>query len=614
VVTIERLLEHGVLSELDRALAETLGRIADERDERVLLAAALASSGVQNGHTCIELDRAAKRTFLDDAGDPLPDAPLPELSPWLEALRMSRLVAHRGRLDKLPRPLVLDASGRVYLARYFEYERRLAEALLRRVGPAEQNLDPERFRASLRRLFPEGAPGSKEQRLAAVLAVLSRLSVISGGPGTGKTFTVAKILILLQEQALSLGPDPLRIELLAPTGKAAQRLGEAIQKHLAGASLEPRVAASIPSVASTIHRALRYQPRSPTRFRHGRENPLPADVVVVDEASMVDLALMAKLVDAVSDDARLVLIGDKDQLASVEAGSILADMYSGRERGYSKAAGMRVLELTGDALPVGGDQPTLADGMLELSESHRFREGGGISELARAVNAGDAERALAVLRESPHVTLEALPEPERLAGALGRVVEEKLGRLGSATVEEKLALLDGFRLLCAHRRGPYGVETLNEWVVAHLRKRGLLEGDGDFYDGRPIIVTENDYQVELYNGDVGVIGRDAPDSPLTARFGRGALERRSVPLALLPPHETAFAMSVHKAQGSEFDEVLLLLGNRPSPLLTRELVYTAVTRARKRVRIFGTAELFASAVGSRVARASGLRERLWGRE
>jgi exodeoxyribonuclease V alpha subunit len=470
-----------------------------------------------------------------------------------------------------------------------------------------------RLRSDLARLFPEGSAGAKEQRLAAVLAVLSRLSVISGGPGTGKTFTVAKILVLLQEQALAVGRDPYRVALLAPTGKAAQRLGEAIQKNLAGLSLDERVKKSVPETASTIQRALGYQPRSPTRFRHDRKNPLPADLVVVDEASMVDLALMAKLVDAVPERARLVLLGDKDQLASVEAGSILADMYAGRRKGVSVTCARLVERVAGDALPESDRAPSLADGMLELSHSHRFREGGGIFELARAVNAGDAARALAVLRESANATLEPLPEPEELARSLGPVVEAKLGRLGSAPIDEKLALLDGFRILCAHRRGPYGVETLNDWVAAHLRKLGKFDADGDFYDGRPVIVTANDYQVELYNGDVGVIACESATGELAARFPAGA-GRRTVPLALLPPHETAFAMSVHKAQGSEFDEVLLLLGSRPSPLLTRELVYTAVTRARHRVRILATPEILTTAIAARVQRASGLRERLWGRE
>jgi exodeoxyribonuclease V alpha subunit len=339
---------------------------------------------------------------------------------------------------------------------------------------------------------------------------------------------------------------------------------------------------------------------------------LPSDLVVVDEASMVDLALMAKLVDAVPDTARLVLLGDKDQLASVEAGSILADMYAGRARGVSTSCAARIERLTGDVLPSSGGNPSLADGMIELSYSHRFREGGGIAELARAVNAGDATGALAILRESPNVTLEPLPDPERLGRSLGPIVAEKLGRLASAPIDEKLALLDAFRILCAHRRGPFGVETLNEWVAAHLRKLGALEPEGDFYDGRPVIVTANDYQIELYNGDVGVVGCAGPEgSALSAWFAGGA-GRRSVPLALLPPHEAAFAMSVHKAQGSEFDEVALLLGDRPSPLLTRELVYTAVTRARRRVRIFGSPEILAAAIASRVQRASGLRERLWG--
>ncbi|HEX6275400.1 MAG TPA: exodeoxyribonuclease V subunit alpha [Polyangiaceae bacterium] len=609
MVTIERLRELGALSELDGALAGALARIADERDERVLLAAALASSAVQNGHTCVELGRVVERPVFDADGTPLADADFPPLAEWLDALGASRLVAVAEQPAKQPRPLVLGSGTRVYLARYFEYERRLARALLDRVGAVDERLDTSLLCSGLARLFPE-APGASEQRLAAVLALLSRFSVISGGPGTGKTFTVAKILVLLQEQALAAGREPYRVELLAPTGKAAQRLGEAIQANLERLELEPRLAEAVPGVASTIHRALKYQPRTPTRFLHHRDNPLPADLVVVDEASMVDLALMAKLVDAVPGSARLVLLGDKDQLASIEAGSILADMYAGNTRGFSAPCVERVERATGIRLAGGAAEPSLADGMVELAYSHRFREGGGIFELARAVNAGDTERVLGVLARSPHVTLEPLPQPDELSRSLGPIVEEKFGRLGSTTIAEKLALLDGFRLLCAHRRGPYGVETLNEWITLHLRRRGLLEPGGDFYDGRPVIVTANDYAIELYNGDVGVMARKTSSDHLAAHFSTAA-GLRSVPLALLPPHETAFAMSVHKAQGSEFDEVLLLLGDRPSPLLTRELVYTAVTRARSRVRIFASREILSEAVAARVERASGLRERLW---
>lgn len=612
MVTVERFFELGVLSELDRALAETLGRVADERDERVLLAAALASSAVQNGHTCLELERVLERPLVDEAGELVRGIEYPPLDAWIAALGSSRLVARGEQSEKQPRPLVLGGRSRVYLARYFEYERRLADTLLSRVGQDDRGLDGPRLRADLERLFPRASPGANEQRLSALFATLSRVSVISGGPGTGKTFTVAKILVLLQEQALAAGREPYRIELLAPTGKAAQRLGESIQKNLGTVAPTPRIASVIPTAAKTIHRALGYQPRTPTRFRHHRKNPLPADLVVVDEASMVDLALMTKLVDAVPESARMILLGDKDQLASVEAGSILADVYAGRARGVSAPCAARVQRLTGDVLPESGDDVSLADGMIELTHSHRFRAGGGIAELARAVNVGDAAGALAVLRESPHASLEPLPEPDRLARSLGAIVEEKFGRLGSAAIDEKLALLDGFRLLCAHRRGPFGVETLNEWVALHLRKLGLLDGGGDFYDGRPVIVTANDHQVELYNGDVGVVGRGA-NGALTAHFASGS-EKRSVPLALLPPHETAYAMSVHKAQGSEFDEVLLLLGSRPSPLFTRELVYTAVTRARRRVRIFASPETLTAAIAARVQRASGLRERLWGHE
>jgi exodeoxyribonuclease V alpha subunit len=607
------LVEHGVLSEFDREFALSLAVIAGERSELVLLAVAFASAAVQAGHTCVDLARLAERSFADAEGRPL-DGVWPAGDAWLAAVRASKLVMTAGAAGAEVRPLVLDERGRLYLFRYFDYETRLAGALLARVEPVAEPLEPVALAASLERLFPASDTRAALQRLAALVFLRRRLTVISGGPGTGKTYTVAKALALLQEQALAKGLAPHRILLTAPTGKAAQRLGDAIRDNVERLGLDAEKLA-IPTQASTLHRALGYRAQNPTRFRHDARHPLPDDVVVVDEASMVDLALMTKLATAVRPDARLLLLGDKDQLASVEAGAILADIYAGADQGFSRALARELADFTGARRgeTSARSAPGLADGMVHLTESHRFDDDGGIAALARAVNAGDAAAALDVLARGGGVSLVPVADRSELERVLGPLVADRLGDLRAGSVEERLARLDGFRILAAHRRGAFGVAGLNAFVAAELGRRERLEPRGSFYEGRPVIVVANDYDTGLYNGDVGLIASRASDAPRRAWFrGEAAGTLRDLSPARLPLHETAFALSVHKAQGSEFAEVVFVLPERPSPILTRELVYTAVTRARRRVTLLGSAPILRQAIATRVERASGLADRLWG--
>jgi exodeoxyribonuclease V alpha subunit len=338
---------------------------------------------------------------------------------------------------------------------------------------------------------------------------------------------------------------------------------------------------------ATLHRALGFDPQAPTRFRHGADNPLPADAVIVDEASMVDLALMTKLAEAVRPEARLVLLGDKDQLASVEAGAILADIY---------------------------DAPGIAACTSRLEKSYRYDVQSGIGSLARAINRGDAEETLAVLRSETtmpygRVALCTLEEHRPLEGTLGATVREGFSVYLSATDPgERLERLTSFRVLCMHRRGPLGALTMNAAIEGHLAAAGMLDPSGTFYDGRPILITENDYQLALFNGDIGVVGEH--DGRLRAAFASAEEGVRWIDLGRLPPHETVFAMTVHKSQGSEFDRVALLLPPGRSPILTRELVYTGVSRARERVDIYGSPAILKEAIDRRIERASGLRQLL----
>ncbi len=390
------LREAGALSPLDEHFGRAMARLAGDARPEIELAAALASRDVGNGHVCLDLRRLAEGPVLaDESGVPVVGLSWPDAAAWLAALRESPLVGGAGGVA----PLVLDAAGRLYLRRYWEYERRLAEAIRARAAALDESSDPALLREVLQRLF--SGPGSAEpdwQRLAALTAVRRKLCVISGGPGTGKTYTVVKILALLTELCQRSGRRPLRVTLVAPTGKAAARLVESIRSAKATLDCSDRVKEAIPEEAATIHRCLgAYRDRA-TRFRHNADNPLATDIVLVDEASMVDLALMTRLVDAVPAHARLVLLGDKDQLASVEAGAVLGDICNtGAPRSYSRAFVDSAAQISGDDLPLDPQAPPetgIWDCIVELTRSYRYEKASGIGALAAAINRGDPEAAL----------------------------------------------------------------------------------------------------------------------------------------------------------------------------------------------------------------------------
>jgi exodeoxyribonuclease V alpha subunit len=622
---VTALAEAEALSSIDRHLAHAVFAL-DGADEHVALGAALASRAVQLGHVCVDLSRF---DFAELAAPGMLDPrAFPKVSELLEALGRSPLVSELGAGAlgaNVPTPLVLDRRGRLYLQRYARYERTLAASLLERARRAS-DVDLPRLRDGIRRLFG-GAPSepaagghgsaSSAHALAACVATLHTLAVICGGPGTGKTTTVVKILALLEEQALARGERPLNVLLLAPTGKAARRLASSMQAGLAALPVSDAVKAALPTEALTIHRAL--GGGTSGRFRHDADNPLPADVVLVDEVSMVDLALLYRLAIAIRPQARLILQGDKDQLASVEAGAILGDIYEpSAAAAWSRPFAAEVGELIGRALPVAGEERGLSDCLVSLDESFRYRADSGIGRLARAINAGDGSGALAVLhgRITPGAERDTeLFEAPGPAGALPDL--ERRATLGYAPFiqcrdpKEKLARLGGYRVLCAHRQGPRGVEQQNRNVEEWLARAGLIDTLGTFYENRPVIITQNDYTLGLFNGDVGVVVKDEHDRLRVCFEGADGL--RFLAPGRLPPHETVFATSVHKAQGSEFDAVSVVLPDTGTALVGRELLYTAVTRARQRVDLFAPADVIRSAIARTVQRPSGLREALWQR-
>jgi exodeoxyribonuclease V alpha subunit len=604
--TRDVLHRRGVLSALDWHFARVLARVGGETDEDVLLAAALASRHVGAGHVCLDLTRvAAREAPLDDAGEPVTGYEWPAPAAWLAALRASALVAAPGGAENTP--LVLDGRSRLYLRRYWQHEQRIIAAIRSRLQ-SDVPIDRPLLAAGLERLFPAAESGATvDQRGAALAAVSRRFCVISGGPGTGKTYTVSRILALLVEQALHSGVAPPRVLLMAPTGKAAARMMESIRRDAATLACEETVRAAVPTDASTIHRALGTMPGRLAEFRHGRDRPLVADVVLVDEASMVDVALMARLFDALQPATRVILLGDQDQLASVEAGAVLGDICNA-----GSDASRQAPRATSDERPAAGTG-TIRDCIVHLTRSRRYGPQSGIGRLARAINTGDADGALAVLRDGGEVALRAPGAHGQLGAELEAQIEGGLRPyLSAAEGLDQLRALERFRVLCAHRRGPFGAVVVNQQIEQLLSGRGLLRGGEVFYARRPIIITENDYQLGLFNGDVGVIVRDRDDpSVRVACFvGADGAPRLLFP-ARLPAHDTVFAMTVHKSQGSEFDEVAVLLPAQASPVVTRELLYTAVTRARERVVIYAAPETVRHAVSHPVERASGLRDALW---
>ncbi|MEC7947120.1 MAG: exodeoxyribonuclease V subunit alpha [Myxococcota bacterium] len=618
VLTVEALSAAGLLAPLDIHLVRTLARLSGgDMSPLAAVGVALASRAVRSGHVCVDLVGLGGTAVLSEDGSVVDGLVHPPGAAWRDAVAGSAVA---GPPDA-GLPLVLDASGRLYLRRFWAWQSALADALSVRAQAPVDAVDGPLLRAGLDRLFAGGPPTESEvdwQRTAAQLAVLRRFCVVSGGPGTGKTSTVVKMLALLMEQALHAGRTPPVVMLLAPTGKAAARLTESIRSATAGLDVRDDVRMLIPDEAQTIHRALGVVGGATARFRRDRERPLAADLVLVDEASMVDLALMTRLEAAVPPRARLVLLGDKDQLASVDAGSVLGDVCNaGRPWRHSRALAASLRAASGDAIPVGPDSPdgpAFGDAIVHLRHSYRFGATSGIAALASAINAGAAAEALSVLAD-PVRTDVCLADPIPTAG-LGAVLRDRILETFRAVVEardptSKLKAFDAFRVLAVHRKGTTGVDGLNRSIEQALLRAGLLEAGGEWYAHRPLMVTENDYQLGLFNGDVGMV-LDEPGEARAAVFVTSAGMVRRVPPTRLPPHQTVFAMTVHKSQGSEFEEVALVLPSRPSPVMTRELVYTAVTRARQVARIFGDPAVLETAIRAQTTRASGLRDALWG--
>jgi exodeoxyribonuclease V alpha subunit len=584
--------------DLDRHFGRFISRFAIADKEAVLAAATLASRATSNGDVCIDLARHAELAF------PEYGFTTPPLAQWSAALRACPAVGKSGDM----RPLVLDDEHRLYLYRYWQYEMRLAEALRARAID-EDAVDIEKLRAGLERLFPD--PHDAEQKHAAAMAVLRRLCVITGGPGTGKTYTVVKILALLAEQARG---RKLAVALAAPTGKAAARVQEAVRGAMQRLEFSDAVRDCIPAEAYTLHRLLGARPDS-VYYRHGRDNPLALDVLVVDEASMADLALMAKLMDALPPRARLILLGDKDQLASVEAGAVLGDICAGAGVSTSFAARFERVTAQSTVVTVVAEASPLGDSIAFLERSYRFAADTGIGKLATLVNKGSAE-ALQLLKSNAHRDIVWHSGSRRdLNAFISGAVAEKLAsyldavrsRMAPAEIFERF---NAFRVLCAHRSGAFGAVTLNRMIETALLEQGMIDARRVWYPGRPIMVMRNDYNLQLFNGDVGIALEDE-DGALRVHFPRTEGGMRTLAPVRLPEHESVYAMTIHKAQGSEFGCVVIILPDELSRVMSRELIYTGITRARNRVEVWGDEDVLRQAIARGLVRASALRQRLW---
>ena len=550
--------EAEVLDVADVRVAERICFLGREIDERVALAVALLVRGLRGGSVCIELSGVASAVGVEGL-------PWPEPEQWLAAVRASPLLAD-------PPVLHLYDDRLLYLDRYWREEKQVCDDLVALVASR-----PAAAVTAAQRLFPAGF---EEQRAAAELALAQTVTVLTGGPGTGKTTTVARLLAVIAEQAQLVGTRP-RIALAAPTGKAAARLQEAVREQVA--ELDGADRARLGELrAVTLHRLLGSRPNSSSRFRHDRANRLPHDVIVVDETSMVSLTMMARLLEAVRPDARLILVGDADQLASVEAGAVLADLV--------------------DGLMARADVQVAA-----LRTTHRF--GKSIGALAEAIRVGNADEALALLRSGDeHIEF---VETNDAGDALRPILLPHALRLRQAALVgaagKALTTLDEHRLLCAHRTGPYGVRHWNRQLEMWLAEDTGQPPWSEWYVGRPLLITANDYGLRVYNGDTGVVLAGAEGLRAVIASASGPLDFATGRISEV---ETMHAMTIHKSQGSQADEVTVLLPSQDSRLLTRELLYTAVTRAKRKVRVAGSEVAVRAAVGRRAMRASGLRQRL----
>ncbi|HDV8886764.1 exodeoxyribonuclease V subunit alpha [Raoultella planticola] len=604
-MTMDELLLEAASQRLLRPLDVQFAlMVAQEAHPAVKLAAAVLSRDAGEGHVCLPISRLRTDEFLSGKTNELREQLLAQAGvpdDWSALLLASEAVSDGER----PTPIVL-CGDRLYLNRMWRNELTVA----RFFNEANQVVDVDE--ALLAQTLDALFPASDEidwQKVAAAVALTRRISVISGGPGTGKTTTVARLLAALIQTTRQ---PRCRIRLAAPTGKAAARLTESLGEALRRLPLTDEQKALLPTEASTLHRLLGAQPGS-QRMRYHASNPLHLDVLVVDEASMIDLPMMARLIDALPEHGRVIFLGDRDQLASVEAGAVLGDICAWVNAGYTAGRAAQLERLTGHPVPAGESDVAgaLRDSLCLLQKSYRFGSHSGIGSLARAVNNGDRHGVRATLRQAfEDIVLHPLSTTEEYEAMLeqsqagyGRYLQLLCER---AEPEALIAAFGEFQLLCALRDGPYGVSGVNEQLEQMLNRRRAitLPRHSRWYEGRPVMISRNDSALGLFNGDIGIALERGEGLRVWFPMPDGSI--KSVQPSRLPEHDTAWAMTVHKSQGSEFDHAALILPAKIVPLVTRELVYTAITRAKQRLSIYADEQVLTQSIVARTERRSGL--------
>ncbi|AVV38926.1 exodeoxyribonuclease V subunit alpha [Pantoea vagans] len=582
--------------------------VATESQPALLLAAACVSAEAGEGHVCLPLSNLCEDSLFAGRQPALAQAiwqAAGKPNDWPSHLADWSAVSDGSRVT----PLVLS-NQRLYLHRLWHSEGRVADFFA--AQDVKTAFDMRAAGDVLNSLF--GDQPENWQKIAAAVALTRKTAVISGGPGTGKTTTVAKLLAAL----IRLNPGALRIQLAAPTGKAAARLTESLGRALQDLAVSDEERRRFPAEATTLHRLLGAQPDT-QRLRYHAGNPLHLDVLVVDEASMVDLSMMAKLIAALPAHARVVFLGDRDQLASVEAGAVLGDICRCTESGYSLARAEQLALLTGCTLQGSddGQAPVVRDSICLLQKSYRFDASSGIGQLAKAINLGDAEQVRAVFAAAhDDVSYQTLNSAEAYQVMLDEVAQGYQPFLQlirqQADPAEVIAAFGRYQLLCALRDGPFGVQGLNQRIEQRLMQLQRIRRPGigsRWYAGRPVMITRNDSALGLFNGDIGITLRDE-EGNLKVFFPLPDGSIKAIQPSRLPSHETSWVMTVHKSQGSEFDHTALVMPTQFLPVLTRELVYTAITRARKQLTIYSEPGVFQRAVQLQTQRRSGLVERL----
>lgn len=594
---IEKWYKDKIITDLEKEFIRLLMDLDGKVSEHVLLAAASCVFAQQQGHLCIDLgDMDSLPDFLFD--DENTGVRLDEnvLTNWESALSKSNLVSRDGELA----PLVFE-DRRLYLHRFWKYEEELTAWLKDRSSVT--NTINAKDKEVLRSLLKPGEDLFEVdwQQVAVCLSFLKDLVVISGGPGTGKTYTVLNIIAA---QAKAHPDERFKIALAAPTGKAARRLINSIEEGKENLPESFKDGIDLPEHALTVHKLLGADYRG-SSFKFNKDNYLPYDLVVVDEASMLDMTMWVRLIRAVGPDTKLVVMGDKDQLASVEAGSILGDICAGENR-YSKQITALIGELTGLSVPVIEDSSAINDSIVFLTKSYRFGANSGIQKLAHAINKSDSDEVLHILKD-PKFKDVGIIEPSR--ESLDQLIEifavNHYEDYKLVNQSNRMDEANRKKILCAIRKSDLGVEKLNIWSENRIKRKNNLLAANEWYDGRPIMATRNDAVLRIKNGEIGLYNSN---QERVVFEGEGEI---AVAPARLSGYEPAFAITIHKSQGSEFEDVAIVLPNKENPILSKEILYTAVTRARRNTLIIAREEILKKTVLRSVSRRSGVRHKLW---